>query len=306
VTAPIILIGGAGFLGSALRTVLAARGHEVLVVGRGAAPALGDRETYVPADDLNQLPGLLAATPSDSIIDLAYATVPSTSVGDPVGDFSDNLGALLRHLELARSLRPRRYIFVSSGGTVYGDAPSPVAETLAGRPLSPYGITKLACEHYALLYYRVHDVPAIVLRPSNVYGPGQRPRAEQGIIAAAFGAAIDRRPLPLFDGGAQIRDFLYVDDFCAAVMAVLDRGSIGDIYNVGSGAGISIRDLLDRIGTITGEDGLSVRLDPRPRRRFDVSASVLDIARLASATGWAPATGLDIGLRQTWDWLKSR
>lgn len=306
VTAPIILIGGTGFLGSALRRTLATRGHKVILVGRSAAPALDDSELYVHAGDLNQIPDLLGDSTADGVIDLAYATVPSTSAGDPVGDFSDNLGALLRHLEMARTLRPRRFIYVSSGGTVYGDAPSPVTETLAGRPLSPYGITKLACEHYAYLYYRVHDVPAIVLRPSNVYGPGQRPRVEQGIIAAAFAAAIDQRRLPLFNGGAQIRDFLYVDDFCAAVMGVLDRGTVGDVYNVGSGVGVSIRDLLGKIAAITGRDGLSVRLDPRPRRRFDVAASVLDIAQLTSATGWVPATQLDLGLRRTWDWLKSR
>lgn len=305
-TATIILIGGAGFLGSAIRRALANRGHQVFVIGRSGAPALGDGETYVSADDLNQLPDMLGANAADVIIDLAYATVPSTSAGDPVGDFSDNLGALLRHLELARALRPQRFIYVSSGGTVYGDAPSPAAETLAGRPLSPYGITKLACEHYAHLYYRVHDVPAIVLRPSNVYGPGQRPRVEQGVIAAAFGAAIEQRPIPLFDGGAQVRDFLYIDDFCAAVMAVVDYGSIGDVYNVGSGVGVSIRDLLGSIGAITGRDGLSVMVDPRPRRRFDVSASVLDIAHLTSTTGWAPTTNLEAGLQHTWDWLKSR
>lgn len=302
----ICLIGGMGFLGTALRRHLRNDGRELIVVGRGGNAPVMEGERYVSADDLPALQAALSAEPSPVIIDLAYSTVPSTSFEDPITDFSANLGSVIRHLQLAADVGAGLFLFISSGGTVYGDAGAAIAETAAKAPLSPYGITKLACEHYAGLFHKTHRVPAIVVRPSNVYGPGQWPFRGQGLVATAFGAALTSAPVTVYGDGSQVRDFLYVDDFCSGVAAAVTSGEPGEAYNLGSGTGTSVRELLREIGVITGRDGKLLRVEWREPRPFDVRCNILDSSKLRAVGGWAPATSLCEGLESTWEWMKAQ
>ena len=302
---PILLIGGTGFLGSALRERLA--GHEIVIVGRSKDVPVGTNEHYFPASDLERLERECAGRRFAAIVDLAYATVPSTSFEDPVRDFSVNLGSVIRHLELARKLPTDRYLFVSSGGTVYGNAGSgAVSETAANSPRSPYGITKLTCEHYARLYYRLHGVPACIVRPSNIYGPGQVPFRGQGLVATAFGAARIAQPLSIYGDGSQVRDYLFIDDFCAAFADIMQMGEPGEVYNLGSGEGVSVKALLDAVSQIAGRDGKSLQIDWRDARPFDVDCIVLDSSKLRQLTGWQSQTSLGDGLEATWSWIKGQ
>ena len=296
---PLILIGGHGFLGGAYAAHAQAAGREVHRVGRNAVADPGERDWHWgDADRLGR--AMVGRAPV--IVDLAYATVPSTSFGDPVGDFTANLGAVIRHLDFAQAIGAGAYLFLSSGGTVYGDtARLPLTEDSPTRPISPYGITKLAGEHYALMYRRL-GVPVMIARPSNIYGPGQQARRGQGMIAAAFAAALAGRPLTLFGDGSQLRDYLYIDDFCAALDAILGRGEVGATYNVGSGEGVRADDLLTMIGEIVAGDGRQlevVHADPRP---CDVDRNVLDSGRIATVTGWRATTALEAGLAHSWRW----
>lgn len=297
---PLILIGGHGFLGAAYAAHAAAAGREVHRVGRNALAAPGRRDWHWGNGD--RLARAMAGQ-APLIVDLAYATVPSTSFSDPVGDFTANLGAVIRHLDFARAIGAGAYLFISSGGTVYGDAVGlPLTEKSTTRPISPYGITKLAGEHYALMYRRL-GVPVMIARPSNIYGPGQLARRGQGMVAAAFAAALADRPMTLFGDGSQLRDYLYIDDFCAALDVMLARGEEGATYNVGSGIGVRSDDLLAMIGAVVAGDGrrLDVVLaDPRP---FDVDRNVLDSGRLVAATGWRATTALAEGLAHGWRWM---
>jgi len=307
---PLILIGGHGFLGSAYGARAEAAGREVHRVGR-RLPVEGGREAGIDgqrdwkgSDGPRLLEAMAGRTPQ--IVDLAYATVPSTSFGDPVGDFTANLGAVIRHLDFARTVGASAYLFISSGGTVYGDSAAiPLTEQSPTHPISPYGITKLAAEHYALMYRRL-GVPVMIARPSNIYGPGQQARPGQGMIAAAFAAALEDRPLTLFGDGSQLRDYLYIDDFCAALDAILDRGAEGATYNIGSGAGIRADDLLARIAALVAGEGRSLGIVRAVARPFDVDRNVLDCGKITAATGWRAATALDAGLEQSWRWTLGR
>jgi UDP-glucose 4-epimerase len=301
-TAPLLLIGGHGFLGSAYAAHAAAAGREVHRLGRRATTDPGPGDWHW--DQAEALAVVLAGR-SPLLVDLAYATVPSTSFGDPVGDFTANLGAVIRHLEFAQSVGAAHFLYISSGGTVYGDAVRlPLGEEAPTRPISPYGITKLAGEHYALMHHRL-GLPVTVARPSNIYGPGQVARAGQGLVAAAFAAALGGRPLTLFGGGRQRRDYLYIDDFCGAVDALLEQKADGSTYNVGSGAGISAIDLMAMIGTIVERDGFRLDIARTDARPFDVDANVLDVSRIVAATGWRATTGLAEGLERAWRWTLS-
>lgn len=299
---PLILIGGHGFLGAAYAAHVGAVGREVHFVGRSNMAGPGERDWHWGnADRL----AVAMAGRAPVVIDLAYATVPSTSFGDPVGDFTTNLGAVIRHLDFAKVLGASAYLFISSGGTVYGDSAGvPLPEDSVTRPVSPYGITKLAGEHYALMYRRL-GLPVMIARPSNIYGPGQQARRGQGMIAAAFAAALAARPLTLFGDGSQLRDYLYIDDFCGALDGILDRGDDGAIYNVGSGIGVRSDHLLATIGAMVASDGRQLDVIHADARPFDVNRNVLDNGRIAAATGWRATTALEQGLARSWRWTLS-
>lgn len=304
---PICLIGGTGFLGRALSRHLREQGARLIVVGRSPSVAAEEGERYLSAGELGAREGELSSAGVSAIIDLAYATVPSTSFDDPVADFSQNLASVFRHLELARRLDVGRFLFVSSGGTVYGEGGrEPLPESAAKAPLSPYGITKLASEHYTSLFHKVHGLPTIIVRPSNIYGPGQPPFRGQGLVATAFAAALSGRALTVFGDGSQVRDYLSVNDFCAGLIAALTHGGNGETYNLGSGTGTSVRALLDLIGEIVAADGRRLAIDWQDARPFDVACNILDSGKLREAAGWRPLTELRAGLEATWAWIKAQ
>lgn len=292
---PAILIGGNGFLGAAFAAHCRGIGREVAIVGRrdwasGAAAALAD-----------------AMRGSDPVVvDFAYSSPPNTAVADPVEDFTDNLTAMVRHLDFARDVGASRHLFISSGGTIYGDqGDQPLTEDMPKSPLSPYGIIKVASEHYAAIHHR-RGLPTIIVRPANVYGPGQRPFRGQGLVATAFGAARAGKPISLFGDGSQRRDYLYVDDFCTGLEALLARGEVGQAYNLASGIGTRADELLGSIAAISSRDGFPLSVIAADSRPSDVATNLLDVAKIEQATGWKAQVALDDGLERSWRWLQSQ
>lgn len=297
------VIGGAGFIGARLVRELLASGREVLVLGRRA-----ERPITLPAAARYLSVGqgeiawgeLLAGV--DEIVDLAYATVPQTSYADPVFDILANLPPTVGLLEAARQLPLRKMVIVSSGGTVYGHADTlPLVETSVTNPVSPYGITKLTQEKYALMFHRVHGVPVSIVRPANAYGPGQRPFTGQGFIATAMGSILKQEEVTVFGESGTVRDYVHVADVARGIMAVLQSGGAGQVYNLGSGIGRNNRDVLRAIEPLAAKCNLPVRIRFEPERRFDVSANVLDCTKLRACSGWEPEEDFNEGLSSMWD-----
>lgn len=207
-----LVIGGGGFIGRRTVSLLLDTGRDVLVLGRSPGrPALLDpRARYRSGDygDAATIGDLLA--PMDEVIDLAYATVPKSSFEDPVFDLDQNVRPAVTLLQAAaRSPRLRKLVFVSSGGTVYGHAlRTPIDESHPTDPVSPYGITKLAIEKYALMYHHLHGVPVTIVRPGNAYGEGQLPFRGQGFVATAIASIMTGRPLTVFGGDETVRDYV--------------------------------------------------------------------------------------------------
>jgi len=301
-----LIVGGGGFIGSHLAHHLARQGdREVIVVGRSVAPrfSLPDSVAYVQGDvgDVAFIGDLLDNC--DEVVDLAYATVPKTSFDDPVHDVLVNLPSSVVLLRQASQRKLRRLVLVSSGGTVYGNAAYlPIDETHPTNPVSPYGITKLALEKYALMFHRLEGLPVVIVRPGNPYGPNQLGNLGQGFVGAALSAMFQRQPVRVFGERGTVRDYVYIDDLVAGLSAALEHGNIGETYNIGTGIGLDNRTVLDIVDKVARSSGYAVDIETQPSRPFDVAANVLSSARLTYVSGWRPQVEFSEGIARTWAW----
>jgi len=299
------VIGGTGFVGSFLVRALLKEGRKVIVVGRNKLPSrpLPDNVEYTPGNfgDKYFLQGILRGV--DEIIDLAYATVPKTSYDDPVRDIVNNLPSAVRLFEVASELSIKKLIMISSGGTVYGIAQNlPITEYHPTNPISPYGITKLAIEKYAMMYHHSKKLPVICVRPSNAFGEGQKPFTGQGFIATAIAHILKQQEIILYGETGTIRDYIHINDVTRGIIAALDYGIPGSCYNIGTGIGKSNKEVLDDILPLAMSAGLKPRIQVMPTRQFDVPANVLDSSKMREETGWMPLIPFGDGIKKTWNW----
>jgi len=301
------VIGGAGFIGIWLVRELLATGRDVLVLGRRAQrPAALPRAAQYVSVGHGEIAWSRWLAGANEIVDLAYATVPQTSFADPVYDILANLPPTVGLLEAACALPLCKMVMVSSGGTVYGHADTlPIVETSLTNPVSPYGITKLTQEKYTLMFHRLHGVPVSIVRPANAYGPGQRPFTGQGFIATAIGAILKRQEVTVFGESGTVRDYIHVADVARGILAVLQCGGAGDVYNLGSGVGRTNRDVLHAIEPLAARRDLPVRIRLEAARQFDVRANVLDSSKLRACSGWVPRQDFNEGLSEMWDAIAS-
>ena len=299
-----IVIGGAGFIGYLVSQALMDSGRDVTIVGRRppGAHTASLACTYRCADLGNRSEMRDILEPGCEVIDLAYATVPKTSYGDPAFDLLANLPGSVSLLEEAMAANVRRLLLVSSGGTVYGSPRElPMAEAHPTAPISPYGITKLTIDHYALMFHHTRDLPVVVVRPANAYGVQQRSRTGQGFLAAAIDSILSNRAIEIYGPAGTIRDYIHVADVAHGILAALDFGSDGEIYNLGTGIGASNLDVITLLRPLAQTSGHAIQVNHLAARRFDVEANVLDAQKLFSVSGWRAQVSLQKGLAQMWD-----
>ena len=194
-----------------------------------------------------------------------------------------------------------KLLVISSGGTVYGDsADTPITEQDSTNPISPYGITKLTIEKYARMFSGLSGVPISVARPSNAYGERQAAASGQGFFAAAMRAALGGALLRVYGGVECIRDYIHVQDLAGGLLAVLDHGSGGECYNIGTGVATSNKRVVEIIGSLAEKSGRSLIAEFGPKRVFDVEHSVLDCSKLRSLSGWRPRITFQAGVERLW------
>lgn len=303
-----LLIGGAGFIGRHLVESLQSIGREVTVLSRREPKdaRLSAECSYVKGDfsDLSVLAPLLDT--HEEVIHLAYATVPNTSFADPLADLLGNLPPAVQLFEqLAK--RGSKLIYVSSGGTVYGNqSVLPIPETAPTNPISPYGVTKLTLEKYAALYRVTHGLNVTIVRPANAYGPGQKPFSGQGFVSSAIGSVLRNEAIKIFGEKGTVRDYVYVKDLADGITAALVHGMAGEVYNIGTGQDISNLEMVKILTPIMQEISYKPEVLHLPDRVFDVKANVLDSTKIKIETGWQPKVPLVEGLRLTRDWLRGQ
>lgn len=297
------VIGGAGFIGTHVSRLLAESGREVVVLDNGQpGPPLPARVRFVSGDygDRTVVERVLDGV--DEVVHLAYATVPQTSFEDPVHDLLANLPETVQLLQAAAKVGVSRFLFVSSGGTVYGVASSlPIGEDHPTNPISPYGITKLTIEKYARMFWAVSGLPVVIVRPGNAYGEEQRAAGGQGFIAAAIHSIIRGVEFGVFGPEGTIRDYIHVSDIASGIVAALDHGEIGGTYNIGSGRGRNNLEVLREIEPFAIRDRYRVLMKTLPLRQFDVPANVLDSRKLQAVSRWQPKVDFPTGIERVWD-----
>ena len=207
---------------------------------------------------------------------------------------------------MASAFTLEKILLVSSGGVIYGHTnKTPIDEEQATNPISPYGITKLAVEKYARMFHATRDLPIVCVRPRNAYGETQKPFSGQGFIATAIASILRGLALNLYGEAGTIRDYIHVEDVAGGIVAALSKGQAGGVYNIGSGEGRSNRDVLNALQPLAKAEGLEIKLNTLPLRKFDVPINVLDNSRFCRQTGWKPNVPFQEGIKRTWDWFSS-
>ncbi len=310
----LLVTGGAGFIGSCfVRTALREKWAEQVVnldkltyAGNLDNLALVDDHPgyrFVQADicDPAKVDEIFAAESPDAIIHFAAESHVDRSIHSPAPVIQTNFNGTFTLLEAAKRQKIARFIHVSTD-EVYGsiDAPHDADENYQLRTSSPYSASKAGSDLLALSYFTTYKLNVSVTRASNNYGPYQFP---EKLIPLMISNALEDKPLPVYGDGQQIRDWLYVEDHCRAIRAVLEQGGAGEIYNIGGNCSLPNLEVVHRILRATGKpESLITRVTDRPGhdRRYALTND-----KLTRQTGWKPRMTFERGLASTVDWYRS-
>ena len=296
----ILVTGGAGFIGSHVVDAYIDLGHDVTVVDDLSS---GSRTNLNAKADFHEL-DIQDPTLSDIFADEKFDLVNHhaaqmdvrRSVADPKFDARVNVLGTLNLLENCVRHKVKKFIFASTGGAVYGEQEAfPATEEHPTWPISPYGITKLACEKYLFYYKQVHRLPYVILRYANVYGPRQNPHGEAGVVAI-FTEKLLRGEQPVIHGdGKQTRDYVYVGDLARANVMVLDYPR-SEVFNVGTSVESDVNTIFRYLNRLTHADQEE---NHGPAKLGEQLRSCLAYGKIERALGWKPQVSLNQGLQET-------
>src|SRR5579864_6855352 len=309
----IIVTGGAGFIGSCfVRLALQNPSLEIVNIDKLtyagnlenlAAVAKHPRHHFIKADicDAEELGRIFEQVKPDAVVHFAAESHVDRSIFAPQPVFETNLRGSFNLLETMRAQRVNRFIHVSTD-EVYGslEAPLEADERFPLQPSSPYSAAKAGSDLLALGYFKTYKLPVIVTRASNNYGPYQFP---EKLIPLMITNAFGNKPLPVYGDGLQVRDWLYVEDHCRAILTILEKGRDGEIYNIGGNRSLPNKDVIDRILAITKKPASLIEyVTDRPGhdRRYALSSE-----KLMKETGWSPQMDFERGLQATGDWYRT-
>lgn len=301
-----LILGGAGFIGSHLCDALLSEGHAVKAFDRpGVLPYhtfnRGEQVEWMEGDFNSAADIEQAVAGCQTVFHLVSTTLPKNSNDDPIYDVESNVVGTLRLLEAARRADVEKIVFISSGGTVYGVPQTvPIAETHPTDPISAYGIGKLAIEKYLHLYQVLYGLDYIVLRLANPYGERQRINAAQGAVAVFMSRALNHQTIEIWGDGSVVRDYIYIADVIDALVKAAAYRGRERLFNIGSGKGKSLNEILTAIGMLLGRQ---VERKYLAGRAFDVHANVLCTAHAQKNLAWSPQVSFDEGLARTLQWL---
>tara|TARA_Y100000591_G_C21827301_1_gene697416 strand:+ start:1110 stop:2057 length:948 start_codon:yes stop_codon:yes gene_type:complete len=304
----VLITGGSGFIGTNLVNALLDCTDFCITILDSKIPTFikkSKRLNFVQGDlsDKFLLKNLFAQNSFDIVYHLAWNSIPESSLEDPEEEVKLNLVNSLNLINISYLNSVGKFIFLSSGGTVYGNALySPIKENHPKSPLNPYGITKLAVEKFIEMHGFLNDFKYIILRPSVPYGPYQNPNSKQGVISVFLNNLIDGKNFIIWGDGENKRDFFFIDDLIDAIIkSSLSVDVYNVIFNVGGLESITINDLVDKMENIFN---MKINVKYEPARNFDASDVSLDCSLIQEKLNWKPSTNIDSGIMKTFEWIK--
>lgn len=309
-----LVTGGAGFIGSNLAIALIKQGHSVRVLDNFSTGKKQNLESVVDqielvTGDLTHFDDVREAVKDIDIV-LHHGAIPSVpkSVADPLGSNKANVDGTLHILLASRDARVQRVIFASSS-SIYGDTNPSLSKTesLAPRPISPYGVAKLAAEKYCQVFYHVYGLETVALRYFNVFGPRQDPESMYAAVIPRFiRALLQSQPPQIYGNGEQTRDFTFIDNVITGNMlaATASKEKVaGEVFNLAAGGQTSLNQLIEIL-----QELMSVTIMPeyQPARQGDILHSTADIEKARSQMDYEPRISLLEGLRKTIEWYRAQ
>lgn len=302
----ITIFGGGGFIGSAIADRLLRDGHELRIFERPRVNVYrefsgNEKVTWITGDFMSAHDVGMAISGVDLVLHLVSTTLPKNSNDDPIYDVQSNLVSTLQLLNAMVAQHVRKIIYISSGGTVYGNPVYlPLDENHPTEPRTSYGITKLAIEKYLLMYQDLHGIKVNILRVANPFGERQRIETAQGVVGVFLSKAIQNQSLEIWGDGSVIRDYLYVSDVAEAFACAVDYSGTKSIFNISSGVGTSLNEMIDLLEQVLGRVIVRCYQASRP---FDVPVSVLANHLALQELGWQPQVKLKEGIAKTAIWM---
>jgi UDP-glucose 4-epimerase len=303
-----IVFGGGGFIGSNLCEELVANGYDVTVFEKRGFDKKNLRKiesslTIFEGDFTNIVDVKNAISGMHYVFHFISATIPSVSMDNQIFDIEANLIPSVYLLQaLQKSKTFKKIIFLSSGGTVYGTPKQvPIPETHIIEPISSYGIIKASIERYFVLFNKIYKKNSLVFRLSNPYGQHQSAQARQGVVPIFLKKIIDEEVIEIWGDGSVVRDYINVQDAVKLFVKAIQIDTADIIYNVGSGCGITLNNLINIIEQVVGTPA---KINYQPSRVFDVQVNILDIEKVKKDFNWSPEIKLREGIQDLYEQFK--
>ena len=301
-----IIYGGAGFIGSHIAEDLLAKNLNVSIFDKinsskkNVQHIINDIK-FIEGDFNNKVDINRSLKNKDYVIHLVSSTLPANSNLNPFYDVESNLMSSLHLFEECVKNDIKKVIFISSGGTVYGNPIKlPINEKHPTNPLNSYGVIKLTIEKYLGMYKSLKGLNYKILRFSNPFGPRQNPKLAQGLVSHLLYRIKHKMPIEIWGDGKAIRDYFYIQDGAKSIYKAITDKSNNDVYNISSAKGLSVNQILEKFKKVLG---LKFKVNYLPARKFDVKANVLDNRLAAKYLKWKPETDFNTALKKTWSYI---
>lgn len=304
----ILVLGGSGFIGSNLVEFLADKGDKIIVFSKSKKARnlepFKDRIKIIDGDfsDFKKIKNILEKEKIDIVVHLISNVIPGTQFNKITADIDVELVSTMKLINLLAE-KNIKLVFFSTGGAIYGNNSKTLySENDTPNPINYYGWLKLTIEKYIEMQHEIAGLNYLNIRPSNVYGKNQKPKRKQGLIGVTLEKIINNDDVEVWGDGKVTRDYLYVEDLCRAVYLLIKNNKWNNTYNVGSGKGTSVNDILKIIKKVTGKN---FKINYSEKRKIDSKHNALNTTKLKKTIKWENLTPLEKGIRKTWETIKN-
>ncbi len=302
-----LILGGGGFIGSHLADALLENGYDVVIFDKINFSRKNIKHNIgkikiIEGDFNNEVDLKGALGGIDIAFHLVSSTLPANSNDNPIYDVETNLVSSLRFLNEALINKISKIIFISSGGTVYGIPERlPIKEYHPRKPICSYGIIKKTIEDYLYMFEKLYGLNYTIFRLSNPYGERQNPDVAQGVIPVFLKKILKNETIEIWGDGKIERDYIYIKDAVSALIKSLSSNTNERIFNLGSGIGYSLNDILEIIEKVSGK---KAKVIYKEKRNIDVPINILDNKLISETLDWIPGTDINTGIKITYEYLK--